>query len=127
MHYILPSIGIALSAYGFGAISDMTFTLIIDSFPNVSKLPHAARRGADNSQLVAQTFVTISFFRNALSIAGPFSITSWMEVMSISSISIVAAAISLGIHLLGIPVAIWGKNIRTSLATRYHHLSDKST
>ncbi|KAM4066172.1 major facilitator superfamily protein [Hirsutella rhossiliensis] len=110
MHFIFPSIGSAVFAYGFGGISDITFTLVIDSFPN----------------LVAQTFVAIAFFRNAISIAGPFSITPWMEAMSVSSIFIIAAAISLGIHLIGVPLAIWGKKMRTSIAPRYYRLSEMS-
>lgn len=35
MHFIFLSIGSAVFVFGFGAISDMTFTLVIDSFPNV--------------------------------------------------------------------------------------------
>lgn len=81
---------------------------------------------SSSPQLVAQTFVAVSFFRNAISIVGPFSITPWMEAMSISSIFTIAAAISLGIHFIGIPLAIWGKKMRASIAPRYYRLSDMS-
>lgn len=36
MHWFFPSLGGALFAFGFGAISDIIFTLILDSFPDVS-------------------------------------------------------------------------------------------
>ncbi|PHH91631.1 hypothetical protein CDD83_10917 [Cordyceps sp. RAO-2017] len=109
MHWVFPSIGGGVFAFGFGAISDITFTLVIDSFPN----------------LVAQTFVIIAFFRNALSIVGPFSITPWMEAMSISAIFVVAGSISLSIHVFAVPLAIWGKRTRASIAPQYYRLTEK--
>ncbi|PFH58102.1 hypothetical protein XA68_14147 [Ophiocordyceps unilateralis] len=109
MHWIFPSIGAGLFGYGFGAVSDITFTLVIDSFPN----------------LVAQTFVVIAFFRNAISIAGPFSIVPWMEAMSVSAIFIIAGSISMGIHLFAVPLVIWGKKARESIAPRYYRLTER--
>ncbi|KJZ78689.1 hypothetical protein HIM_02080 [Hirsutella minnesotensis 3608] len=108
MHFIYPSIGTFLFAFGFGGISDISFTTVIDSYPN----------------LVAQTFVAIAFFRNAISISGPFSIVPWMEAMSITRIFIIAAAVSFSIHCLAIPLAIWGKRMRTHIAPRYYRLSE---
>lgn len=39
MHWIYPSLGSGFFAFGFGAISDSTFTLVIDAYPNVSGGP----------------------------------------------------------------------------------------
>ncbi|PHH84429.1 hypothetical protein CDD83_1958 [Cordyceps sp. RAO-2017] len=111
MHFIYPSIGGALFAAGFGGISDISFTLVIDAFPN----------------LVSLTFVVIAFFRNAISIAGPFSITPWMEKMSIGSIFIIAGSISMIIHFTGLPILFWGKRMRRAMAPRYYRLSQQTS
>lgn len=37
MHWIFPQIGTAFFAFGFGAIGDMAFTLVIDACPGVSE------------------------------------------------------------------------------------------
>ncbi|RDA92659.1 hypothetical protein CP533_3703 [Ophiocordyceps camponoti-saundersi (nom. inval.)] len=108
MHWIFPSLGTAVFITGFGAISDITFTLVIDAYPDIVPL----------------TFVAVAFFRNALSIAGPFSITPWMKVMSVSNIFISAAVISFLVHLVAVPVVIWGKRVRIWLAPRYYRLSN---
>ncbi|RCI08810.1 hypothetical protein L249_4673 [Ophiocordyceps polyrhachis-furcata BCC 54312] len=110
MHWIYPSIGTAVFVTGFGAVSDITLTLVIDAYPDL--------------QIVPLTFVVVAFFRNAISIAGPFSITPWMKVMSISGIFISAAVISFLVHLVAVPVVIWGKRIRTWLAPRNYRLSN---
>ncbi|KAM4056009.1 major facilitator superfamily protein [Hirsutella rhossiliensis] len=110
MHWIVPSVGGALFAFSFGAISDISTALVLDSFPNI----------------VSQTFVTITFFRNAISMSGPFSVTPWLERMSVSNVFIVAAIISLAINALAIPLAIWGKKARRSVASRYEYLSNQS-
>ncbi|PHH88931.1 hypothetical protein CDD83_6864 [Cordyceps sp. RAO-2017] len=109
MHFIFPSIGSGLFAFGFNAISDINFTLVIDCFPNT----------------VAQTFVVIDFFRNAISIGGPFSITPWLEAMSVSAMFITAGLICMGIHLFAIPLTIWGKNSRARIAPHYYRLADR--
>ncbi|RDA84168.1 hypothetical protein CP532_3908 [Ophiocordyceps camponoti-leonardi (nom. inval.)] len=108
MHWIFPSIGTAIFVTGFGAVSDITFTLVIDAFPDIVPL----------------TFVAVAFFRNAISIAGPFSITPWREVMSIRGIFISAMVISFLVHLVAVPVVMWGKTVRTRLAPRYYRLSN---
>ncbi|PHH77608.1 hypothetical protein CDD80_435 [Ophiocordyceps camponoti-rufipedis] len=108
MHWIYPSLGSALYTAGFGAVSDITFTLVIDAFPDIVPL----------------TFVAIAFFRNGISIAGPFSLAPWMEVMSIRGIFVSGMAITLAVHLVAVPLAIWGKQIRTRLEPRYHRLAE---
>ncbi|PHH67430.1 hypothetical protein CDD81_41 [Ophiocordyceps australis] len=110
MHWIFPSLGAGLFALGFGAISDITFTLVIDSYPN----------------LVAQTFVVIAFFRNLVSIAGPFSITPWMDAMSVTAIFCIAGGISMAVHLFGIALILYGKKWRTAIAPRYNRLSEQN-
>ncbi|EXU95592.1 MFS transporter [Metarhizium robertsii] len=63
MHYIYPSIGGAMFAFGFGSTTDISLTMVLDAFP----------------LLVGQTFVAITFFRCAISIIGPFTITPWLD------------------------------------------------
>ncbi|PHH93369.1 hypothetical protein CDD83_5923 [Cordyceps sp. RAO-2017] len=111
MHWAFPSIGGGLFAFGFGGISDISFTLVIDSFPNI----------------VAQSFVVIAFFRNTISIAGPFSISPWLEAMSVSEMFITAGCISLGIHLTALPLVFWGKRARAKIAPHYQRLAERAT
>ncbi|PFH56245.1 hypothetical protein XA68_16837 [Ophiocordyceps unilateralis] len=111
MHWIFPSIGSAIFVAGFGAVSDITFTLVIDAFPDIVPL----------------TFVAVAFFRNSISIAGPFSITPWMEVMSVSGIFISGMALTFLVHLVAVPVVLWGKQFRARLAPRYYRLSDMAS
>ncbi|RDA85415.1 hypothetical protein CP532_1521 [Ophiocordyceps camponoti-leonardi (nom. inval.)] len=108
MHFVIPSVGGALFSFGFGAISDISTALVLDSFPAI----------------VPQTFVTITFFRNAISMVGPFSVTPWFEAMGTVKMFIVAAAISLGINALALPLGIWGKRGRIAVAARYDRLAD---
>ncbi|PHH64240.1 hypothetical protein CDD81_4854 [Ophiocordyceps australis] len=107
MHWIFPVIGNGLFAFGFGSVADITFTMVIDCYPN----------------LVAIIFTVIATGRNALSMIGPFSITPWLKRSSVSNVFIIAAFINLGIHLFAIPLAIWGKKSRVAMAPRYYRLS----
>ncbi|PFH62040.1 hypothetical protein XA68_15363 [Ophiocordyceps unilateralis] len=110
MHFVIPSVGGALFSFSFGAISDIATALVLDSFPAI----------------VPQTFVAITFFRNAISMVGPFSVTPWSEAMGTTNMFIVAAAISLAVNALALPLGIWGKKGRAAVAARYHRLADQS-
>lgn len=77
-------------------------------------------------QLVGQTFVSIVFFQNALSIAGPFAIEKWRHNMGLTNMFITAAVLGLVINAFAIPLAIWGKRSRIALASRYHKLAEAS-
>ncbi|KND87054.1 putative MFS-type transporter [Tolypocladium ophioglossoides CBS 100239] len=111
LHWIFPSIGGALFAFGFGAISDISSTLVLDAYPN----------------LVAHTFVVITFIRNAVSIAGAFFITPGLNSMGVSNMFIMAGCVSLLVNSLALPLAIWGKRARTAVAPRYHRLSQETS
>lgn len=75
------------------------------------------------AQLVGQTFVAITFFRCAISIIGPFTITPWLDRVGVTNVFIMCGFINLFINSLGIPLAIWGKKARILLAPRYRKLS----
>ncbi|WXC52461.1 hypothetical protein QX201_012117 [Fusarium graminearum] len=109
MHWIYPSIGGAFFAFGLGANGDITFTLVIDTY----------------RELTAEAFIGIAFMRNAVSVAIPFAIVPWMKTMGLSNMYILSGMIAFGIGCLFIPMIIWGKKIRTSLAPRYWKLVAK--
>ncbi|PHH92465.1 hypothetical protein CDD83_7318 [Cordyceps sp. RAO-2017] len=108
-HFVIPSIGGALFAFAFGSVSDIATALVLDSFPDI----------------VPQTFVAITFLRNAISMAGPFSVTPWLDHMSVTGMFILAGCISLGVNLLALPLVIWGKRARAAVAPRYYRLSSQ--
>ncbi|GJC81664.1 putative MFS-type transporter C1271.10c [Colletotrichum liriopes] len=109
MHWIFPSIGGALFAFGLGANGDITFTLVIDTY----------------RELTAEAFVGIAFIRNAVSVGVPSALVPWMSSMGLSNMYILSGAVSLLIGLLYVPMIIWGKRIRTALAPRYWRLVEK--
>ncbi|KAJ4004801.1 hypothetical protein NW752_009533 [Fusarium irregulare] len=109
MHWIYPSIGGAFFAFGLGANGDMTFTLVIDTY----------------RELTAEAFIGIAFMRNAISVAIPFAIVPWMNTMGLSNMYILSGMIAFAIGCLFIPMIIWGKKIRTALAPRYWKLVAK--
>ncbi|KAJ6444981.1 G protein-coupled receptor GPR1 [Purpureocillium lavendulum] len=107
LHWIYPSIGGAFFSFGYGAVGDIAFTLVLDAFPNV----------------FAQSFVCIAFFRNAVGITGPFSITPWLDAMSVTNMHILAGCLCIFINALALPLAIWGKKARIATAPRYNQVS----
>ncbi|KAH7133684.1 major facilitator superfamily domain-containing protein [Dactylonectria macrodidyma] len=109
MHWIYPSIGGAFFAFGLGANGDITFTLVIDTY----------------RELTAEAFVGIAFIRNAVSVAVPFSLTTWIASMGLTNMYILSGCIAFFIGLLYIPMIIWGKQIRTALGPRYWRLVEK--
>ncbi|KAF5660892.1 major facilitator superfamily transporter [Fusarium heterosporum] len=106
MHWIYPSIGGGFFAFGLGANGDITFTLIIDCY----------------RELTAEAFIGIAFMRNAISVAIPFAIVPWMNTMGLSNMFIMCGMFAFAIGSLFVPMAIWGKKIRTSLAPKYWKL-----
>ncbi|RGP69381.1 major facilitator superfamily transporter [Fusarium longipes] len=107
MHWIYPSIGGAFFAFGLGANGDITFTLIIDTY----------------RELTAEAFIGIAFMRNALSVGVNFAIVPWMSTMGLSNMYILSGCIAFVIGCLFIPMIIWGKKIRIALAPRYWRLA----
>ncbi|KAF9769090.1 hypothetical protein IL306_013547 [Fusarium sp. DS 682] len=109
MHWIYPSIGGAFFAFGLGAMGDITFTLIIDTY----------------RELVAEAFIGIAFMRNALSIGATFALVPWMKTQGLTNMFIVCGCISFAIGALYVPLIIYGKRIRTTLALHYWKLVEK--
>ncbi|KAM4065424.1 major facilitator superfamily protein [Hirsutella rhossiliensis] len=110
LHWIFPSIGSALMSFGFGGMASISFTLVVDAYPNI----------------IAQGFVVVAFFRNVLGVIGPAATNPWVKGMGLSGLFITAAFINLAINLLGVPLLIWGKRLRTKTASRYYRLSKQS-
>ncbi|KAF6803184.1 major facilitator superfamily transporter [Colletotrichum musicola] len=109
MHWIYPSIGGALFAFGLGANGDITFTLLIDTY----------------RELTAEVFVAVAFVRNAVSVGMPSALVPWMSSMGLGRMYIMSGGISLAIGLLYIPMILWGKKIRIALAPRYWRLVER--
>ena len=74
---------------------------------------------------MAQNFVVVAFFRNAVSIAGPFTITPWMDSMGVTNMFITAGLLSLAVNMLGIPLAIWGRKTRVGLTPWYARMTER--
>ncbi|RSL46388.1 hypothetical protein CEP54_013862 [Fusarium duplospermum] len=74
MHWIYPSIGGALFAFGLGANGDITFTLIVDTY----------------RELTAEAFIGVAFLRNAVSVAVPFALVPWMKTMGLTNMYILS-------------------------------------
>ncbi|KAK1593449.1 major facilitator superfamily domain-containing protein [Colletotrichum navitas] len=91
MHWIFPSIGGALFAFGLGANGDITFTLVIDTY----------------KELTAEAFFGVAFIRNAVSAGVPSALVPWMSSMGLSNIHILSGVVSLLIGLLYAPLNIW--------------------
>ncbi|RKL21207.1 hypothetical protein BFJ68_g2476 [Fusarium oxysporum] len=106
MHWIYPSLGGAFFAFGLGANGDITFTLIIDTY----------------RELVAEAFIGIAFLRNAVSVGVTFAIVPWMTSMGLTNMFIISGCIAFAIGSLFVPMIIYGKKIRTTLAPRYWKL-----
>ncbi|KAM5352835.1 hypothetical protein ACJ41O_005557 [Fusarium nematophilum] len=109
MHWIYPSIGGALFAFGLGAMGDITFTFVIDTY----------------RPLTAEAFVGIAFFRNAAGIGIPFALDSWITGMGVSNMFIMIGVISFVVSMLCVPMIIWGRKMRVALAPRYYRLLEK--
>ncbi|KAF5017251.1 hypothetical protein F66182_10845 [Fusarium sp. NRRL 66182] len=109
MHWIYPSIGGAFFAFGLGANGDITFTLVIDTY----------------RELTAEAFIGIAFIRNAVSVALPFALVPWMSSMSLTNMYILAGSVAFFIGALFVPMLMFGKKIRTALAPRYWKLVEK--
>ncbi|KIW45113.1 uncharacterized protein PV06_03527 [Exophiala oligosperma] len=109
LHWIYPSIGGALFGFGFSAMGDITFTMVIDIY----------------YELTAEAFVGVTFVRNAISIAMPFTVSPWLKNMGMANMFIVVGCLCFGIGMAYVPLLIYGKRIRTALGPRYYKLVEK--
>ncbi|KJZ73975.1 hypothetical protein HIM_06643 [Hirsutella minnesotensis 3608] len=106
--WIYPCIGSAMTSFGFGAISDMALTLVVDSYPNIT----------------SYAFVAVAVVRNTLGMIGQFALSPWRKAMGVQAMFILVAGLSLVFNSLALPLAIWGKKGRIATAARYHRLSN---
>ncbi|WYZ36304.1 hypothetical protein EsH8_XII_000054 [Colletotrichum jinshuiense] len=106
MHWIYPSIGSAMFSFSMGAIMDICFTVVIDTY----------------TDMTADCFVFITFIRNAITIPMPFGVVPWLDSMSLTRIFVICGCINSIIALLFIPLVIWGKAIRKASEHRYEAL-----
>ncbi|KAL3291300.1 major facilitator superfamily transporter [Colletotrichum asianum] len=106
MHWVYPSIGGALFAFGMSSMMDVSFTIVIDTYKAAT----------------AESFVFITFIRNAATIGVPFAVVPWLNSMSLTNISIICGCVATSICFLFIPLLIWGRGIRVPLHVRYDKL-----
>ncbi|KAF5486615.1 putative MFS-type transporter [Colletotrichum siamense] len=106
MHWVYPSIGGALFAFGMSSMMDVSFTIVIDTYKAAT----------------AESFVFITFVRNAATIGVPFAVVPWLNSMSLTNISIICGCVATSICFFFIPLLIWGRGIRVALHARYDKL-----
>ncbi|PFH60570.1 hypothetical protein XA68_10737 [Ophiocordyceps unilateralis] len=107
MHWIYPSIGSAMTSFGFSSTADLVLTVIIDAYPDI----------------ISQSFVVIAFFRNIIGMAGVLSLTPWRQSMGTVHMFIVIAVLSLVVNGFALPLVIWGKRLRAKTAPRYYRMA----
>ncbi|OHW93888.1 major facilitator superfamily transporter [Colletotrichum incanum] len=107
MHWIYPSIGGACFAFDSGSMMDVSFTVVIDTYKDIT----------------AESFVFITFIRNAATIGVPFAVVPWMNLTSLTSIGAISGCIASVVCFWYIPLLIWGRQIREALHARYHRLA----
>lgn len=73
-------------------------------------------------KVVAESFIVVAFFRNALSLAVPFAMVPWWTSMGLSNMFITIGCLSFFIGSLYVPLLIWGKQIRIKTAPTYEKL-----
>ncbi|RDA84773.1 hypothetical protein CP532_1008 [Ophiocordyceps camponoti-leonardi (nom. inval.)] len=110
MHWILPSVGSAMTSFGFSSTADLVLTVIIDAYPDI----------------ISQSFVVIAFFRNAIGMAGVLSLTPWRQSMGTVHMFITIAVLSLVVNSFALPLVIWGKRLRARTAGRYYKMAARS-
>ncbi|KAI2792348.1 hypothetical protein POX_b02385 [Penicillium oxalicum] len=111
MHWIFPSVGGALFAFGLGSIGDAALTLVIDSY----------------REITGDAFTGIAFLRNVTSIGIPFAITPWMQTQGLQKMFIASGFLCLAISVLIFPMIFYGKLSRRAMAPRYYRLVEQQT
>ncbi|UNI16979.1 hypothetical protein JDV02_003361 [Purpureocillium takamizusanense] len=106
LHWVCPSIGAAMFAFGMGSIMDVACTVVIDTYQNAT----------------AESFVFITFVRNAACVGIPFGIVPWMESAGLTKMFVVGGCVAIVMSLLYIPLLVWGRRARVALAPFYEKL-----
>lgn len=79
-----------------------------------------------HGKATAESFVFITFIRNAATIGVPFAVVPWLNSMSLTKISIICGCVATSICFSFIPILIWGRDIRVALHARYDKLVAKT-
>ncbi|KAM0438827.1 hypothetical protein ACHAPT_001588 [Fusarium lateritium] len=106
LHWIYPSIGGALFAFGMGSMMDVSCTIVIDTYQS----------------LTAEAFVFVTFIRNIVCVGLPFGVVPWMNSMSLTNIFVISGCINTVVALLFVPLMVWGRRIRAAKASKYEAL-----
>ncbi|CAI6092421.1 unnamed protein product [Clonostachys chloroleuca] len=95
-HWIYPSIGGAIFGFGAAAMMDVSCTIVIDIYQN----------------LTAEAFILITFIRNVPAIGVPFGVVSWIESAGLTKLYVIGGCVSSAVCLLCVPLIYWGRRIR---------------
>ncbi|KAJ2982104.1 hypothetical protein NQ176_g1608 [Zarea fungicola] len=104
-----PSIGGAILGFGFGSNLDLSITVLVDSYQD----------------LTGESFVAVAFVRNALSIGMFFGLVPWLNAQGLQNLSIVMGVIAIAAGFLHIPLQIWGKRLRIKTQAKYKQYSQE--
>ncbi|VUC29715.1 unnamed protein product [Clonostachys rosea] len=105
-HWIYPSIGGAIFGFGAASIMDVSCTIVIDVYQN----------------LTAEAFIFITLIRNIPAIAVPFGVVSWIESAGLTKLYAIGGCVCSVVCLLCIPLAFWGRRIREASWGPYEYI-----
>lgn len=77
--------------------------------------------------MIGDALVGVVFVRNALAAVLWLCVMPWMDGSGIRSVFIVAAAMSMVILLIPVPLLYWGRSGRIATADKYRHYSLAAT
>ncbi|KAI5297449.1 hypothetical protein KEM55_004678 [Ascosphaera atra] len=103
-HWMLLQVGGAIFGFGLGCVSNVSITLVIDSYRAVS----------------GEAFVGIAFLRNCFSIALVFAIDPWLAAQGLQNMFIVIGVWAFVVCMLHVPLLVWGRKFRSMTARRYY-------
>ena len=103
VHWMAPTVGFAIIAFGFGSSGAIVVTYLLDCYEKIA----------------ADAFIGVVVVRNALATAIILLQSPWEARIGLQNVYISAGCFTLIPLLLTIPVIIWGKELRRRSADRY--------
>ncbi|UNI18473.1 hypothetical protein JDV02_004741 [Purpureocillium takamizusanense] len=103
----LLAVGFGLFGFNLGATSSIALSYAMDCYHDV----------------IGNALVGVVFTRNVLSVVVLFSLTPWIDGMGLRDMHILVSAFSFCILLIPVPLLIWGKKSRVSLAKTYRDMA----
>lgn len=82
-------------------------------------------RHADRLQILGDALVGVVFVRNAISTCMIFAVPPWMVNLGIYNMFVVCGVMAAVIAMTSIPLTIWGRQWRSSLAGRYEKYASR--